>query len=191
MLFVTREGTADAQSLPQPVTARSELAPAVAFALGAACFQAFQTLSNLSLRQNCSKSDARGFETTPVGPDEADNLMHPALDLHVPRQRLRMRLHVRSTSGLTCLVSGFFQTFWLRTPTMPHDGDRNSSCKGVVLKTLPISETATAHQPGLWFTDGPFLDQCPNSIIARMPPVSKPQPHLFNRHQSFVFLAAL
>ena len=108
MLFVTGKETTDAQSSPQPVTARSELAPAVASALGAACFQAFQTLSNLSLRQNCSKSDARGFETTPVGPDEAHILMHPALDLHVPRQRLRMRLEVRCTSGLTCLVSGFF-----------------------------------------------------------------------------------
>jgi hypothetical protein len=108
MLFVTRKESMGAQSPPQPVTARSKLAPAVAFALGAACFQAFQTLSNLSLRQNCSKSDARGFETAPVGPDEAHILMHPALDLLVPRQRLRMRPRVRSTSGLTCLVSGFF-----------------------------------------------------------------------------------
>jgi hypothetical protein len=102
------KGDDAAQSPPQPVTERSELAPAVASALGAACFQAFQTMSNLSLPQNCSKSDARGFETNPVGPDEADNLMRPALDLHVPRQRFRMRLQVRSTSGLSCLVTGFF-----------------------------------------------------------------------------------
>jgi hypothetical protein len=73
------KGDDAAQSPPQPVTERSELAPAVASALGAACFQAFQTMSNLSLPQNCSKSDARGFETNPVGPDEADNLMRPAL----------------------------------------------------------------------------------------------------------------
>lgn len=70
---------------------------------------------------------------------------------------------------------------------MPHGADQESSCRGDGLKTLPISETATANRPGLWTLTDPFLDHCPNSIITPLPQVSRPQPHLFNRHLSFVF----
>lgn len=91
-------------------TAPIKLAPAVACPLGGACFQACQTLSNPSLRMR-STSNTSSFETTPVAPDEAANFMRPALDSPVSRQRDRSRRATSSSSGLTCLVTGFFQTF--------------------------------------------------------------------------------
>jgi len=108
MLFVSAMG--DRRRTVPPAACHSTFCVSARrrFGTGRCLFPAFQTLSNLALRQNCTKSDARGFETAPVGPDEAEDLMHPALDLQSPRQRFRMRLHVRSTSGLTCLVSRFF-----------------------------------------------------------------------------------
>ena len=51
---------------------------------------------------------------------------------------------------------------------MPHGADQESSCRGDGLKTLPISETATANRPGLWTLTDPFLDHCPNYIFKLM-----------------------
>jgi hypothetical protein len=108
MLFVAGMRDRRRTALPAACHSTRRVSARRRFGTGRCLFRAFQTLSNLALRQNCTKSDARGFETAPVRPNEAENLMRPALDLRGPRHRSRMRLHVRSTSGLTRLGARFF-----------------------------------------------------------------------------------
>jgi hypothetical protein len=84
MLFVAAMGERRRTVPPAACHSTFRVSARRRFGTGRCLFPAFQTLSNLALRQNCTKSDARGFETAPVGPDEAEDLMRPALDLQAP-----------------------------------------------------------------------------------------------------------
>jgi hypothetical protein len=109
----------DALFSPLPVKARFQLAPDVFVAVGQACFpgslNTVKPLASPNLR-HAPLCDAPSFETGSLAPKTAAKLMHPALDPQHDRRPDRIHTNAPSPSGLTCLVSRFFQTFWNPTP---------------------------------------------------------------------------
>jgi hypothetical protein len=95
---------------PQPVTPHLQLAPAVFGAwveLVSLSQNTVKPLASSSLR-HVPLCDAPSFETRSVAPKLAAKVMHPALDPQEFRRPDRIQTNVPSSSGLTCLVSGFF-----------------------------------------------------------------------------------
>ncbi|KAH3920483.1 hypothetical protein HBI56_070670 [Parastagonospora nodorum] len=64
-------------------------------------------LASSSLR-HVPFSDAPSFETGSLAPKTAAKLMQPALEPQALRRSDRIQTNVPSSSGLTCLASGFF-----------------------------------------------------------------------------------